>query len=141
MPPRKWPPYENDAGPYENDAGPYENDAGAYENDAGSVFIGPYENDAGGNDWEYKFLNFLLCKGPNQKKIAKFKGEVWWFKGEVWWSDKMVYIPKFHIFRCRHLNHRGSCSWGHYFLSNFFAFFRFNNNFFQKWIKYFWLFL
>ena len=56
MPPRKWPPYENDAGPYENDAGPYENDAGAYE------------NDAGGNDWEYKFLDFLLCKGPNQKK-------------------------------------------------------------------------
>ena len=45
---------------------------------AGSVFIGPYENDAGGNDWEYKFLDFLLCKGPNQKKkIAKFKGEVW----------------------------------------------------------------
>ena len=61
---------------------------------AGSVFIGPYENDAGGNDWEYQFLDFLLCKGPNQKKkLQNLKGKCGdqtKFKGEVLWSDKMV---------------------------------------------------
>ena len=28
MPPKKWPPYDSDAGPYDLDAGPYDLDAG-----------------------------------------------------------------------------------------------------------------
>ena len=63
---------------------------------AGSVFIGPYENDAGGNDWEYKFLDFLLCKGPNQKKkLRNLNGKCGDLKGKCGDQTRWSISPSF----------------------------------------------